>query len=232
LQQANRVLPNSDAEARLLGRTFSMRDGLGEKTDIVSNGIDATLYVNDPAPSRAFLERYGVRDFVLQVGTISPVKNQLRLIEALFDVPVPLVFVGHTPSFATSYAHECRVRANARGNVHFVDHVAPGELPGIYALAAVHVLPSWRETPGLVSLEAAACGCRIVTTRVGSAHEYFGDLAWYCDPADVRSIRSAAVAALKTPASDALRRHVLANFTWRRAGEATLSSYSRLLCES
>jgi glycosyltransferase involved in cell wall biosynthesis len=196
--------------------------------DVVPNGIDADLYEAPPAPSQWFLERYGIRDFVVQVGTISPVKNQLRLIEALFAMPVPIVIVGHTPAAMTDYARQCRERAAERGRVVFIDHLPAAELPGIYALAAVHALPSWRETPGLVSLEAAACGCRIVSTSIGSAPEYFGSHAWYCSPDSVPSIRRAVERALEAPRSDALRQSVLSQFTWRRAGEATLASYRRV----
>jgi glycosyltransferase involved in cell wall biosynthesis len=199
------------------------------KVDIVPNGIDPRAFEASPTHSRWFLDRYGVRDFVLQVGTISPVKNQLRLIEALFDIPVPIVIVGHTPAAMTDYASQCRQRAAARGNVIFVQHLPQAELPGIYALAAVHALPSWRETPGLVSLEAAACGCRIVSTSVGSSREYFGDHAWYCEPDNVASIRHAVSCALNAPASETLRHAVLSRFTWRQAGQATLTSYQRLL---
>jgi len=232
LKRADRVLPNSGIEGDLLGRSFFLSGGFADKVDVVPNGIDAKRYEGRPCPSRAFLEAHNYRDFVLQVGTISPVKNQLRLIEALFDVPVPIVFIGHTPAAMSEYARQCRARADERGNVLFINHLSPGELPGIYALAAVHALPSWRETPGLVSLEAAACGCRIVSTSIGSAREYFEDNAWYCHPSDVQSIRSATLAALEAPATDALRTRVLTRFTWRQAGEATLASYERLLQQS
>lgn len=229
LREADRVLPNSSAEGDLLGRTFFLDRAFSAKVDCVPNGIDAARYQASPVASRSFQETHGFRDFVLQVGTISPVKNQLRLIEALFDVPVPLVFIGHTPAAMKDYARQCRTRGEERGNVLFIDHMPAAELPGIYALAAVHALPSWRETPGLVSLEAAACGCRIVSTSVGSAREYFEDGAWYCYPSDVQSIRDATVAALQAPASDGLRTRVLTSFTWHEAARATLASYERML---
>ncbi len=49
-------------------------------------------------------------------------------------------------------------------------------------------MPSWFETTGLSSLEAAAMGCNIVITRKGDAYEYFGDYAYYCDPESPDSI--------------------------------------------
>lgn len=229
LLHARRLLPNSQAEADLLQQFFDLGQGFQRKVDIVPNAIDTSLYQSLPEPSSSFLQQYGLRDFVLQVGTVNPVKNQLGLIEALFDLPVPLVFIGPVQPTYQEYAAACKARGAQRGQVIFIDQLPHDQLPGIYALAAVHVLPSWRETPGLVSLEAAAAGCRVVTTSIGSAGDYFGDQAWYCYPNDPASIRAAVEQALAAPRSDGLRQRVLTEFTWQRAAQATLSSYQKAL---
>jgi len=229
LQEVERVLPNSKSEIDLLRDSFGLDTSFDQTADVVPNAIDLQLYEPIPSPSEKFLEIYGIRDFVLEVGTIYPVKNQLGLIEALFDHPVPLVFIGQALGAFSEYAIACRARAAERGNVVFIDRLAHEDLPGIYALAAVHALPSWRETPGLVSLEAAAASCRVVTTSIGSARDYFGELAWYCYPDDYSSIRAAVEAALQAAPSMALRQRVMAEYTWERAGQATLASYEKVL---
>jgi glycosyltransferase involved in cell wall biosynthesis len=229
LINARRLLPNSHAEAHLLQKFFKLNSDIQDKVDIVPNAIDTDLYESLPAPSQEFLEQYSLRDFVLQVGTVNPVKNQLGLIEALYDLPLPVVFIGPVQSVYTDYGAACKNRGAERGRVIFIDQLPHSQLPGIYASAAVHALPSWRETPGLVSLEAAAAGCRVVTTSIGSTRDYFGDQAWYCYPNDHRSIRKAVDEALQAPRSDLLRRHVLTEFTWERAAQATLHSYQQVL---
>lgn len=229
LLHARRALPNSQAEADLLQRFFKLGRGFQRKVDLVPNAIDTRLYQALPEPSQAFVQQYGVRDFVLQVGTVNPVKNQLGLIEALFDLPVPLVFIGPVQPAYQDYGALCKARGAQRGRVIFIDQLPHEQLPGIYALAAVHALPSWRETPGLVSLEAAAAGCRVVTTAIGSTRDYFGDQAWYCYPNDPASIRNAVEQALAAPPSQALRQRVLTEFTWQRAAQTTLGSYQQAL---
>jgi len=235
IQRARRVLPNSISEADFLQKTFLLGGGFGAKVDVVPNAIDTDLYHPLPTPSQSFYQQYGLKDFILQVGTINPIKNQLGLIEALFDLPVPLVFIGPSPQAFAEYGQACqrlaeeRVTRNPQGQILFLSLMPHDALPGIYALAAVHALPSWRETPGLVSLEAAAAGCRIVTTSIGSTRDYFGDLAWYCLPNDRASIRQAVEAALDAPPSGALRQRILTDFTWQRAAEATLKSYQKAL---
>ena len=229
LQTARRVLPNSHSEVAHLQKSFWLGDDFREKVDVVPNAIDTSLYLQRPRPSQAFLEQYNLRDFVLEVGTIYPVKNQLGLLEALEDVPVPVVFIGQVMEARSEYALACKELARQRGNVLFLDWVDHTQLKNIYALAAVHALPSWRETPGLVSLEAAAAGCNVVTTSIGSTYDYFGDLAYYCHPGDQASIRAAVVSALENHPKGKLRERVLAEFTWQRAAQATLDSYTKAL---
>jgi glycosyltransferase involved in cell wall biosynthesis len=229
LEGAVRVLPNSQSEADLLKATFALNGTFQTKVDVVPNGIDPAQYDPLPQPSEKFLAQYGLRDFVIEVGRISPVKNQLGVIEALWDVPVPLVFIGQPEPAAPEYAERCQALGARRGNVTFIERMPHAELPGVYALAKVHVLPSWRETPGLVSLEAAAAGCHIVTTSIGSTRDYFGEQAWYCYPDDHAAIRRGVEAALTAPRSPKLRDRILREFTWRKAGEATLASYRKVL---
>lgn len=229
LTQCDRVLPNSNNEAEFLQTEFLLTNRFRQKVDVVPNGIDSSLYRTLPKPNYQFLQKYGLNEFVLEVGTINPVKNQLGLIEALFSCSVPIVFIGQIPKEFSDYGEACKVRAAERGNVIFIKQISHEELPGVYALATVHALPSWRETPGLVSLEAAAAGCQIVSTSIGSTREYFGDMAWYCYPNDLESIEKAVKAALQAQHSTDLRKHILSAFTWNRAGEVTLDAYERVL---
>ena len=73
----------------------------------------------------------------------------------------------------------------AASNIHFVDHFPQEELIKYYQKAKVHILPSWFETCGLSTLEAAAMGCNIVITNRGYASEYYDGHAFYCDPSSL-----------------------------------------------
>ena len=108
-------------------------------------------------------------------------------------------------------------------------HLGEEELFTAYSNAKVHVLPSYFETTGLSSLEAAVMGCNIVVTDKGDTRDYFGDDAWYCDPDSVESIRNAVDAAYKAPFNEAFRERILRDFTWERAAEETLAAYKQVL---
>ena len=95
--------------------------------------------------------------------------------------------------------------------------------------ARVHVLPSFFETTGLSSLEAAVMGCNVVITNKGDTVEYFEDLAYYCDPDDPDSIREAIEKAFQEPFNENLRQHILSKYTWDRTAQKTLEAYHKVL---
>jgi glycosyltransferase involved in cell wall biosynthesis len=103
-----------------------------------------------------FIERKGLH---VLLDAFASVKRR-------FD-DVALVLVGYGPARDLLKAQIARLNLV---DVHFIDHVETSEMPRLYALADVFVLPSLEETWGLVVNEAMACGLPvIVTDRVGSS---------------------------------------------------------------
>lgn len=208
-------LPNGQGEANLLHQTYGMDLS---RTVIVTNAVDDIFFSARPDP---FIEKHGLRDFVLCAARVEKRKNQLLLVAALRGTGIPLAIIGQPNP--EEYRDLCRRYADE--NVLFLDVLPQEELASAYAAAKVHALPGWFETPGLSTLEAAAAGCNIVTTDRGTAREYLGDLAWYCDPPDVESIRTAVLAAYEAPRSERLKELVRERYTWHRAAESTLQGY-------
>ena len=154
LAGARVILPNSLAELDCLRRAFGP---VLPPHVIVPNGVDVSLF----RPGlRAALPRVDI----LCVGRISARKNQLGLLEALRGTGLSVRFVGPVNDF--NYYQSCR--AAAWPGVEFREEMRGPRLAAVYAAAKVHVLASWYETPGLASLEAAACGCRVVSTDRGA----------------------------------------------------------------
>jgi glycosyltransferase involved in cell wall biosynthesis len=216
-ESADLLLPNSELEAEAIRREL----GVTTPQVVVPNGIDESLFGQQSAATETRDEN------VLYVGRFEPHKNQLGLIRALRDRPYRLILAGPSHPHHQKYYEQCLQEAG--GNVEFVPERSQADLVALYQRARVHVVPSWYETTGLVSLEAAALRCNVVTTDRGFAREYFGDLAWYCDPANPQSITKAVDEAVHSPYKTALRERVLERFTWRAAAEATLRAYRQAL---
>ncbi len=215
LLAADVVLPASEVEAYLYGERLR-----ASRVPFVV----APLGVDDEAFG---VERPRVRAGVLCAARIEPKKNQAALLYALRDVPVDLTLVGG--AYDAPYLALCRRWAGPR--TRFVPHAEHAEVLALMAGCAVHAHPSWLESPGLSSLEAAATGARIVVGDRGTEREYFGADVDYADPADPATIRAAVLRALERgprDRGDALERRLGAR-TWRRCAEATLEAYARAL---
>ena len=216
LETVSVILPNSRAEHEVIERRF----GVNRPSIAVPNAADLDLFGGSATGDEN-------RSGVICVGRIEPRKNQLALIEALAGSDIPLALVGQAGRYSRRYAELCRAAAGA--NVRFLGQCAPEELTTLYRGALAHACVSWYETPGLASLEAALCGCRIVVTPGGSTREYFGGDAWYCEPDDPASIRRAIEAALASEPRPALTQRVANEFTWEAAARATLAAYELAL---
>ena len=226
LRGADGLLPNSWMELQAL-RTDLQWDG--DCFEIAHYGVDPSLFLDaDPQP---FRQHTGIEGpFVMQAGRIEPGKNQAMLCWALRHTDVPIVLIGGSKHWP-SYAELCRSISGSRLTI--IDHMPQNLLASAYAAAAVHSLPSWMETCGLVSLEAALSGTPLVGSTFGHELEYLEGDAWYADPGDATSLRTAVVAALqagrKNPRTIAMKRKVLERFNWERTVDATERLYRRVL---
>jgi len=213
---ASMLLPNSHSEYARLSRDYRV----GQQYRVIPNAIDPHLFHR---PATGATREKGL---VICVGRIEGRKNQLNLIQALNSTGFKLVIIGSPSANQGAYAEACRAAAGP--NVSFVPATNQETLVGFYSRAQVHVLPSWFETTGLSTLEAAAMGCNIVITDKGDQREYFGDHAFYCDPADPASILKAVQQAAAAPADGELQRKIFLEYIWERTAEKTSKSYGEI----
>jgi len=218
LEMVDIILPNSVSEMRRLDARFGIEMDT-VKWLKVENGVDPRLFrMKSPA---------SIREGVLCVARVEELKNQLNLVRAMEELPWNLTLIGDVSPNSKSYL--ARVLKVSGKNVQYLGPLPQAELSEFYRQAKVHVLPSWFETTGLSSLEAAVMGCNIVATRKGDTEEYFKDAAFYCEPNDVGSIRNAIQKAYEAPVDPAFRERLMKDCTWEKAAGKTLQAYERLL---
>ena len=216
LHHASGILPNQPSEARRLQASYHFNVPI----NVIPNGIDHSLFQENTGMTRD-------PNLIICVARIEGLKNQLNLIRAVNSSPYRLLLIGNAAPNHTIYAARCRKEAH--DNIRFIPHVSQHELLDYYAHAAVHVLPSFFETTGLSSLEAAAMGCKVVITHKGDAEAYFGNAAYYCDPADPQSIREAIDLAVSSPADPALPGNIRKAYSWQQAALSTAAVYHKIL---
>jgi glycosyltransferase involved in cell wall biosynthesis len=227
LENSDWVVFNSSLEEETVQSCFQTEF---RRRTIVPVGIDPEEL--EAAQPEHFLRRYRVAPgFVLSVGRLEDLKNQLGLIRALADLPLPLVLIGPENPRHRAYARSVARAAAARPRTLVIRRITRPMLLSAMAAAAVHALPSWFETAGLASMEAGAVGCAVVSTDRGYGRAVLGDEAFYCDPSRHASIRRAVVGALERGPSERLRDRLLTHFTEQNAAKAMGEIYRRVSAE-
>lgn len=212
LKGAKMILPNSESEYRRIQQNYFNKGAYM----VVPNGVNPALFKSNGKIKKD-------ENLVICAARIEGIKNQENLIKALNNTRFRLLIIGAYAPNQLAYYHKCRNLAAA--NVTFIDHLPQDELVAYYLDAKVHVLPSWFETTGLSSIEAAVMGCNIVITDKGDTREYFGDGAFYCNPSDPESILAAVERASVASFDEDLRQKILKQYTWEQAAIQTLKAY-------
>lgn len=216
LKRAHHLLPNSTSEYQRFLKKYPNT----QKWTNIPNGIDLHKFLIDPRIVRKQKQ-------VLCVALIEPRKNQLNLIKALNNTDYNLIIIGnHTPNHK-SYYDLCK--KEAASNVSFFKRVSMVSLNEFYLESEIHILPSWFETTGLVSLEAAYLGCKIVVSPLGDTEEYFKDFAKYCQPGSVDSIKRSIDEAHEMEYNDGLKNLILSKYNWQQAAKKTHEIYCETL---
>lgn len=211
-------LPNSDSEMLRVAKDFNLSS---YNYIAVANAVDVNKFNYDKVSIDPELEKY--RDCVLCVSRIEGRKNQLNIIRACNKLPYKFVYIGKAGANFQKYFEQCKKEANS--NTYFLGQIEHEKLPQFYKLAKVHILASWMETPGLSSLEAGVMRTNIVVTKKGDTEDYFKDMAFYCEPDDLTSIKKAVQQAYETPFKENLLKRILDNYTWEDTARQTLDGY-------
>lgn len=216
LRKAAMILPNSEAENKKLREVFEV----DQDYSVVHFGVDPLVFHTDEKIAKD-------EKMVVCAARIEGIKNQLNLIKALNNTAYTLLLIGSPAPNQKNYYEKCR--KIAAKNIIFQDRIPQHELLHFYKKAKVHALPSWFETCGLSSLEAAAMGCNVTITDKGYTREYFGDDAFYCEPGDPGSIYDQIERASMADCRTSLQRKVLCNYTWQKAAAITSEAYKKVI---
>jgi glycosyltransferase involved in cell wall biosynthesis len=216
LKKAGLLLPNSASEYRRLSEAYECTTAYM----VVPNAVNTDLFRYDSLVKKD-------PHLILCVARIEGIKNQLTLIRALNNTKYNLIIIGAAAPNQLSYYDSCRNAAAS--NIQFIQHLPQEELVAYYQKAKVHVLPSWFETTGLSSLEAAAMGCNIVITDKGDTKEYFGEHAVYCSPSSASNIFSAVERAASLPVNETLQQKIHTHYTWQQASRHTAEGYNKII---
>lgn len=172
---ADAVIAVSEGTRKEILDTYSIP---AEKVQVIHNGVDISVF--RPRDPGSMLEKYGLspdRPYVLFVGRITRQKGVIYLVRAIrhFHPDLQVVLCAGAPDtveIGQEMDREVGRLQTERPGVHWIRDILPPEvLARFYSGAAIFVCPSIYEPFGIINLEAMACGCPVVASRVGGIPE-------------------------------------------------------------
>jgi glycosyltransferase involved in cell wall biosynthesis len=239
LARADRLVADSWYTKSCLVEQFMIQP---ERIDVVYPGIDHQRYRPQSCPPHV-RERHGLRDdrrYLIYVGSEDPRKNLGALLRGLAllrrDFPdLELLKVGRAqvPSERQRLV-DLAADLGVGAAVHFLEEVPEEELPLLYSLSSVCVMPSLYEGFGFPVLEAMACGTPVVYADAGALLEIGGraGLRYPTGPDEHRPLAACVAQALDPRTARLLRSAGMAHsagFRWPQTVNNLLDSYQR--CE-
>lgn len=219
---------------------------LERPAQVIMHGIDTKGF--SPAEDRAALRRHlGLPDKGMLIGCYGRIRAQKGTdvyVEAMIQLlkrrgdAVALVMGRATEAHQAFEAGLRRQVADAglQDRLLFMPEVPPEQMADWYRILDLYVAPQRWEGFGLTPIEAMACGCPVVATRVGAFETLVveGVTGTLVAPDDVDGMAHAVDAMLSDPAGlaefrEASRAHVLKDYSLEREAAALIALYRHLL---
>ncbi len=214
LKRAVRVLTVSEFSK---GEILSWAKIPEERIAVVGNGVSPAFSPEGPVYLPGF-------PYFLYVGNRKPHKNLPLLFRALSRSRLPeefrLLLVGGPDPQTDREIRRWRVE----NRVVYAGSVEEKDLPSVYRGASALLFPSRLEGFGLPVLEAMACGCPVLSSRIPAVEEVAGETVVYFSPEDPDSWAGAfeMIARGGSPEIDARKKEASKRarlFSWERVGE-------------
>jgi glycosyltransferase involved in cell wall biosynthesis len=182
-------------------------------------------------------KKYGLPDqFMLYVGTVNERKNLRTLIKSLQiignQLDIKLVVVGNGGSYFAKMKQAVQ-DLGLENRVVFLPKIEFTDLPSLYKMARLFILPSFFEGFGIPIVEALWSGTPVITSTGSCFAEAGGANSIYVNPHDAEAI---ADAILKVWQDEALRQQMILRgyqyvekFRDAMIGEAWINLYRKLL---
>ncbi|MCC6181326.1 MAG: glycosyltransferase family 4 protein [Bacteroidia bacterium] len=223
LSDAVRVIVLNHEEKNVICKAFKFSQ---QNCIIVPNGINKTFASANP---KLFENKYGVRNFILNVASIEQRKNQLNLIKAVKKLNYKLVIIGEATFTSQYYLEECR--AIASDNVVFVGPLTYEDplLASAFAAAKLFVLPSYSEVMPLTLYEAAVAGCKLITSRNVPISDQIKEYVQVVNSDKPKDIAVLIDKEMKSPVNENLREAALAMPSWYDVGKKIKTIYDDII---
>ncbi|MDD2647159.1 MAG: glycosyltransferase family 1 protein [Patescibacteria group bacterium] len=234
VKRANKIIVPSEFTRQELINLYKAEENKIEKIYLAYQPETFRL-ISDQEKAESVLIKYKIKKpYLLYIGRLEKKKNTLGLLKAWQEISradnnLNLVLVG-----PEGYGfEEVRELLNKLKNkIIYLPYIGQDETPYLYSGAVCFVFPSFYEGFGLPILEAMACGCPVVASKVASIHEVGGEALEYFNPQEIDDMVGTI---RKIVYNSEIREQMIArglarvnNFSWAKCAQETLSVLKNL----
>ena len=192
-QQADTVVAISEQTKRDIIDFYNIESS---KIQVIYQSCDPIFYKNAVYTEGGILrKKYNLPpNFILYVGTVNERKNLLGLIQALKAIEnqqdINLVAIGDGGAYFQK-VKKYVVENGLQKRVYFIPKIDFTDLPTIYKLARVFVLPSFFEGFGIPIIEALWSGTPVISSIDSCFSEAGGADSIYVNPHELEALAAA-----------------------------------------
>lgn len=220
LSEFDWYLPNSDEEMKIVNHVFNTNY---ENYSVIPNSVDFNKF-----PFFSNTQRKGF----ISAARIEPIKNQLQIVDICKESGFDLTLVGGVTPNNIKYLNAVKEKASGVHSIQLINqNVDQSELGALFNKHKVHVLASFRESPGLSSLEALGSGMNVVVCESDycPTDTYFNGLlnqhVFVCDPYSKKSIK---IAMQQAVIAETPKVNLIKEFSWFNTAKKTYESYLKI----
>lgn len=211
-----------------------------DRIHVIKEGVGKVFRVINERADLEALRRYFKlpENFILYVGLVKPHKNVELLAKVVCELrrsgrfKEKLVIIGKKDSGAWEGIRSA-IGADLDEHVIYINYVREEDLPFIYNMAKLFVMPSLYEGFGLTILEAFACGVPVLASNTSSIPEVASDAACLFDPKSGNELKEKLLALLDNGTlREELRRkgfERIKHFSWETMAQETVRLYKKVL---
>ena len=237
------LIRRMDAVVATSGKTAAY---LENPAKVIMHGIDIDTFT-PPVDNAALRQKMGLPEQGILIGCYGRIRAQKgtdafvhAMLRVCHDHPnVTALVMGRATEKYQAFDADLRDQVTAAGmpeRILFKPEVPTEAMADWYRVLDLYVAPQRWEGFGLTPIEAMACACPVIATRVGAFEELIveGQTGALVEPGDIDEMVASTNAALSDPAklsdwSAAARRHVIENFSIESEANALVALYHRLL---
>lgn len=231
LNKADSLITVSESNSKYIRKL-----GFEGEVEVIPNGVSLeNFYPVDKKKAREALDLPNEKNIILAVGNLVEVKNHKTLIKAVVELHkrqtnVQLYIIGKG-DLETKLRQQIN-HHNASEYIKLLGASPHSEIPLWMNAANVFALPSYSESFGIVSVEALACGCPVVSTRNGGSEEIIisDDYGFLVEnPEDTNEMSSLLLTAIHKEWNTAKMLTYVQKYDWSKVLKRLLDVYSRFL---